>query len=576
MASWCKADSVKTQYMDSGRFFFRPNSFHLVPGQRTIPLADAIAQGDCWDAHYYWQLSMGGVDAAWCSTIISLGSIQGHRTTSSVSSYPVIRAILTNGSHPSTAAARNSLIGGSEQCEGNVAGTELIASFPQCNVLTGNFISECNNPAPTTKVPPDGVSPACEYEDCGRTVPCHPCEAGSEEYGGPSEKLPTTYWALNFENFIKDFMGVNQPDDKTHNCARTEVGKSSYGMETRTANLECSEGKDCSMNYCADSNLDTPSATDFDRPASASDAWRDIGSHGSNRGVSWNFTSYEMRYTNIEDPGDPEYNNKPEPDCESSSVGLWDEFVYFQDGLGKTFPECPDTSEDCQINSGFFKEEEDEATGEKKLVPIANVTRDTPNCTYDPCWIGWTGGGKLPDEPACVLGELKPTRWVRYYDRDLENEDCPPKKGKQYCSYKYPAGTETVEVSPGVFETQTIPCCFNQKYDGDIVPVPGWVEPEHRIYDYWCLIANHNRCLNVNLLLEGAEADPFNQKTIFFNDPAFMSSRICNAGRGLKNWRIPPCAKNETDFTSVNKYPSKTYCHIIDPPDTSKITECQL
>ena len=520
--------------MDSGRFNLRPNSFHLVPGQAVVSLTEAIARGDNFDAHYYWELANGGVAGAWCSTVIGAGNVPGHTPSSSVSSYTVLRSITTNN-WPSTAQIRNAFIGGSDQCEGTSA-VPLIASFPQCNVLTGNFLSECDNPAPNTKVPPDGISPACEYEDCGRPVPCNPCRGGPETFAGPSEFLRTTYWATNFENFLKDFMGVNQPDEDEHGCARTVIGKSSFGTVTATANLASLNAeshsnftRDCSKNYCSDRSLDSPSALSFDRPASASEAWRDLGSHGSNRGVSWNFTSYEMRYTNIEDPGDPEYNNQPEPNCGSSSTGLWDEIIYFQDGLGKTFPECPETSESCKEDSGLFKKEKNQVTGKEELVPVPTVTRDTPFCTYDPCWIGWTGGGQKPPNNS---------RWYRYYNRDKENEDCPPAQG-------------------------------------DIVPVPGWCEPEHRVYDYWCLIANHNRCLNVNLLLDGAEQEPFSQKTIFFHDPAFMSSKVCNAGKGLRSWKIPPCAKNETDFTSVNKYPSKTYCHLNDPPE-SPFTECQL
>ncbi len=522
--------------MESGRFSFTPNSFHLVPGQRTMPLADAIAQGDCWDAHHYWQLANGGVNGGWCSTVISLGPVQGHRTNSSVSSYPVIKAILTNGSHPASAASRNAFIGGSEQCEGNIAGTDLIASFPQCNILTGNFISECANPAPVTKVPADGVPPACEYQDCGRDVPCHPCEAGSEAYGGPSEFLPTTYWSENFEKFLKDFMGVNQPDEKTHNCARTAVGYSSYGMETRAANVQFSEARDCSTNYCSDRNLESPSATAFDTPASASDAWRDLGSHGSNRGVSWDFTSYEMRYTNMEDPGDPEYNVQPEPNCNSSSKGLWSELLWFQDGLKKIFPKCPspDISDKCKEDSGLFKKEKNENTGEEELNPVASVTRDTPTCVYDPCWIGWTGGGRLPEQPS----NANP-RWLRYWDRALENEDCPPTR-KVYESEKF--GN------------------ILWPYEGDIVPVPGWVEPEYRVYDYWCLIADYNKCLNVNLLLDGAEQEPFSQKTIFFHDPAFMSSKLLEGGLG--GWRTPPCVENPTDYSSHKKVPTKEYCYL--------------
>jgi len=250
-----------------------------------------------------------------------------------------------------------------------------------------------------------------------------------------------------------------------------------------------------------------------------------MGDHGGNRGISWDFTSYEMRYTNMEDPADPEYNNSPNPACGSS--GGWGEIIYFRNGLGKSFPECgTDTSEECTKSSPHF---DSEGTA------LPSISRDTPNCIYDPCWIGWTGGGQLPDEPKCEGGTLENLRWVRYHDRDLENEDCPPKVGKQYESEKYG-------------------CSFHQPYAGDIVPVPGWVEPNKRMYDYWCLIANHSACLNVNLLLSEAETAPFQQLTTFFNDPAFMSSSVFSSGRSLKNWRIPPCAKNETDFTA---YPTK-------------------
>lgn len=558
IASWCTAGSVKTQYMDSGRFSLRPNSFHLVPGQSILTAAEAIAKGDCWDAHHYWELANGGVAGGWCSTIINIGTVVAYSPGASISSYRVIRAIMTGGkTWPSTCPATNEFIGGSKECTGAEA-IELIEGVDQCETQPPDFLSECHNPADgienLVKIPRGGYDSKCMYKDCERDIACNPCDQAPEAFGGPSQYLPTTYWSLSFEYFMKEFMGVNQPDENSHKCARTITGKSSYGIVLRTANLSSLDSssheisrivsdKDCGRDNCdfkinretpqKPRHLDSPPALGaFDRPASMSDAWRDLGSHGSNRGVSWNFTSYEMRYTNIEDPNDPEYKNNPDPNCGSEDGEFWKDIVWFQDGLGRTFPECPENSpEECKIQSGLFEKDD----YGKYTKPISNVTRDTPIKTYDPCWIGWTGGGKLPEEPECEDDELKNLRWVRYYDRDLENEDCPPEIEKRYESKKYG-------------------CSFDQPYDGDIIPVPGWVEPQRRVYDYWCLIANHSACLNVNLLLEGANDEPFQQLTTFFHDPAFMSSRVLNSGKGFRSWRIPPCAKNETDYSG---YPMK-------------------
>jgi len=529
--------------MDSGRFFFRPNSFHLVPGQKVLSLSEALSKGDCWDVHYHWELQNGGVASAWCSSVIKLGSIAGHTTSSSITSYPVIKALLTKkGSWPPSVVSRNPFTGGSDECAGTGA-IALIDGEDQCTVNIQDFLSECDNPAPIANIP-EGVPPACLYKDCNRDVICNPCRGGPEAYGGPSEFLPTTYWSENFEDFLKDFMGVNQPDEDTHGCARTISGRSSAGATETTANVQCSLSRECSDDYCGGRGLDAPSALAFDTPSSASDTWKDIGSHGSNRGVSWNFTSYEMRYTNMEDPGDPEYSSQPDPNCNSVSEGLWSELLWFQDGLKKIFPKCSsDVSDKCKESSGLFKEEKNKATGKEELKPVPNVTRDTPTCVYDPCWIGWTGGGKLPEEPEVKDNKIEKTRWIRYYDRDLENQDCPPKKLVYYESEKYGG-------------------LFQQLYDGDIIPVPGWVEPENRVYDYWCLIAEYANCLNVNLLLENGEQAPFSQKTTFFNDPAFMSSRL-RAG-SLSGWRTPPCVENEVDYSSHTAIPVKTYCWIGD------------
>lgn len=563
-AGWAKVNGLaKTQYKDDGRFKLRPNSFHRVPGQSILPLTDVMKK-NVFDVHYHWEIVHGGVAGAWCSSAIDVGSIQGHSPSASINSYKVIPAILTSHNWPGGVPFINEYsIGGAKCCGG---GAEELDLTQRCCIVNGDiiqppecpcdedYLSECAN-GHVAKVPKNYQS-ACVYEEPDQSCPpiaCNPCEQGTES--GPSDILKTTYWSSEFENYLKDFMGINQPDEGSHSCGRPIRGTTSMSAVTRIQNLAAPSVDDfdydmpttnCSFKISSQQTskpreLDTPTGG-LDTPEGQTELWRDMADHGQNRGYSWNFTEYEMRYTNIEDPGDPEYNNSPNPSCGSSSTGLWDDLIYFRNGLSKSWPKCdntPDTPEACLESSEFFEKDEN---GDWKE-PQPSVIRETPLCTYDPCWIGWSGGGELPQEPYCGDDDiLKATRWLRYYDRNLENEKCPPERDKVYES-KYP-------------------CPHIQSYDGDIIPVPGWVEPQKRVYDYWCLIANYSTCLNVNLLMEDGEQSPFSQKTIFFNDPAFMKAGVLNSGRNLSTWKIPPCAESETNIGSYPSKPSKEYCYI--------------
>ncbi len=616
-ASWCTSVATKTQYMDNGRFKRRPNSFHKVPGQFIAPFSVTKKYRDIFENHYYYEC--GGesgaecsVAGSWCTTVIAVGQVDARRPPSAGGSaagpFKVIGCIRTDDTTWVGCAGVNELIGGEKECVGSVPATATdLDNCEHCKIPPPDHGTECANPADgeehnahtpqcgsCTTNAGTGIESKCFYfmrcpKCAGMVIPCNPCMEGSDIYPGPSEVLPSTYWSEHFENFLKEFMGINQPNSGAHGCARPAVGVSNpTGVRVRQANLKCppEDQFDCDgrFNNCSSKisssegrprYLSAP-GPGYDRPESKSEMWLDMGSTGRNDGpYAWNFSVHEMRYTNVEDPTQAVYleypesgpfgvypNNRP---CDgqgpNSNQGMWNkDIIYFQDGLGNTFPKigdrgnlCGATSSDCKITwvnvTGWIPNIVRD-TPQSLYWPHKEVTRCSPG--YDLCWIGWTGGGKglteserlaktkcetTPCKPDPETGE--PVRWVRYWDRDLENNNCAPRV-MGYDSAKFGRIQWPVK--------------------GDIVPVPGWVPPQDRIYDYWCLIANFSTCLNVNLLIKGSDSMPFHCMTTFFHDPVFMSSRICWAAnadvKDLNTWRIPPCAENITDFTTVPKYPN--------------------
>ena len=246
-AGWAKVNgSAKTQYKDDGRFKLRPNSFHQVPGQRLLPFSQ-VFRTDTFDIHSYWETAKG-LAGAWCSSAINVGSIQGHSPSASITSYKVIPAILTSHNWPGGVPGMNEWsYGGGECCGG---GAERLDLTQTCCVENGDvlyadgkcpcdddYISECANGY--VAIVPKGYQSACVYDEPDQECPpikCNPCEEGTER--GPSDILKTTYWSSEFENYLKDFMGINQPDVGSHTCRRPIRGTTSMSAVTRSQILQ--------------------------------------------------------------------------------------------------------------------------------------------------------------------------------------------------------------------------------------------------------------------------------------------------------------------------------------------------